>query len=60
MTEECKHIWDNPKGIFHQGKPWIGLKGKYIRTCLYCGRKESFSRGMFNGWFSYEVKEEQK
>ncbi len=53
---ECRHEWDKNTGIWREGKPWIGLKGKWIRTCLKCGKKEAFSRGIFNGWFSIENK----
>lgn len=50
---DCKHEWDKPTGIWQQGKAWIGLEGKWLRTCANCGLKESFSKGMFNGgWFS--------
>jgi hypothetical protein len=60
MTEQCKHFWDKSTGVFVPGKQWIGLKGRWIRTCTKCGYQECFSRGTFNGWFSYGVKEEQK
>lgn len=49
----CKHTWDRVKGIKKEGKPWIGLKSKWIRTCTKCGYMEEFSRGVFNGWYEH-------
>jgi hypothetical protein len=48
----CRHIWDKETGKWEQGRPHIGIKGRWLRTCTICGAKESFSRGMFNGWYS--------
>ena len=48
----CKHTWDKETGKWEQGRPHIGIKGRWIRTCTTCGAKESFSKGMFNGWYS--------
>lgn len=48
----CKHTWDKVTGKLEQGRPHIGIKGRWIRTCTTCGAKESFSKGMFNGWYS--------
>lgn len=50
---ECKHEWDNIHGLKKEGKPWVGLKASWIRTCKKCGRQEKFSRGIFNGWFEH-------
>ena len=48
----ASHQWDKREGIFVQGRPHIGIKGKWVRTCVKCGYKEYYSRGMFTGWFS--------
>jgi predicted nucleic-acid-binding Zn-ribbon protein len=47
------HVWDKTTGIKKVGKPWIGLKSKWIRTCIHCGYKEEYNRGIFTGWFEY-------
>ena len=48
----ASHQWDKREGVFVQGRPHIGIKGKWTRTCLKCGYKEYYSKGMFTGWFS--------
>ena len=48
----CKHTWDKITGIWNKGIAHIGIKGKWVRTCTSCGHKESFSKGIFNGWFT--------
>lgn len=52
VNEKCGHVWNKQTGKFEQGKPWIGIKGKWVRTCTKCGKREVYSKGMFNGWFS--------
>ena len=55
---ECYHIWDKLTGIRIKGKPWIGLKSKWIRTCKKCGKKEKFNNGpVYFGWYSEGEKE---
>ena len=46
------HTWDKLTGIREAGRPHIGIKSKWVRTCQKCGKREVFSSGMFNGWFS--------
>jgi len=48
----CKHEWDKLTGIKEKGIPHIGVKSKWVRTCQKCGKREVFSSGIFNGWFS--------
>ncbi len=52
QPDEHKHNWDKLTGIWQQGIPHIGIKGKWVRTCINCGYKEYYSKGMFTGWFS--------
>jgi len=53
MNNECKHKWDKATGIKKEGKPWIGLKSRWIRTCLLCGAKQLYTNdGMYHGWFN--------
>jgi len=54
LTEkpDCKHDWDKLTGVWQQGRPHIGIKGQWVRTCTKCGKKEYYSKGMFTGWFS--------
>ena len=51
-NEKHYHIWDRATGIFIKGKPWVRIRGRWVRTCLKCGYKEYWSQGMFTGWFS--------
>ena len=46
------HTWDKLTGIREAGRPHIGIKSKWVRTCQKCGKREVFSSGIFNGWFS--------
>jgi hypothetical protein len=46
------HKWDNVTGTREAGRPHIGIKSKWVRTCQKCGKREVFSSGIFNGWFS--------
>ena len=46
------HTWDKFTGIREAGKPHIGIKSKWVRTCHKCGQREVFSSGIFNGWYS--------
>ena len=48
----ASHQWDKREGVFVQGRPHIGIKGKWTRTCIKCGYREYYSKGMFTGWFS--------
>ena len=48
----ASHQWDKIEGVFVQDRPHIGIKGKWTRTCVKCGYKEYYSKGMFTGWFS--------
>jgi predicted nucleic-acid-binding Zn-ribbon protein len=50
--QKCKHEWDKSTGIFKKGIPHVGIKGKWVRTCVKCGCAESYSKGMFTGWFT--------
>ena len=53
VSGSASHTWDKEKGIKVAGKPWVGIKGKTVRTCMVCGKNEYWTNdGMFCGWFS--------
>jgi len=52
--QSCKpHKWDKEKGKREPGKPLLGIRSRFVRTCTLCGYKEYWTNdGMFCGWFS--------
>lgn len=55
--EKCSHIWNKIGGVFHKGKPWVGIKGEWLRACTVCGNEESHKKGpVLFGWYTIKDK----
>jgi len=40
--KNCNHQWDKDAGIKKEGKPWVGIASRFVRTCQLCNSKQKW------------------